>query len=309
MSQPITHDERLHKPADKIACLIVRNIRKNMLVAHQIWLDQAMSGGADQNTEALHDFRVEMRRLRVWLQQARGLILTKSSARKQLKIWAKESNTNRDLEVMLDLLQQANGETTSDVPSIPLVQENKKLVELISQQPRALKTRTAAKKSKQPEFALWLAGRLSIELEKTLPLFEEDDETLHKARINIKHMRYLIEPIETSLDSAPPALSRLKAMQTTLGNLHDLFVLRQKLPGLLCGQLSEQLSTRLAQAGMYTKDIQHDFTLTRNQLMRYLRWQSATYDAAMKDWHSSSKQASSELINSLHQLMNELANA
>ena len=318
MSQRITNIKQLHKPADQVACLIVRDIAKNMRKARQIWLDQTTNPDCDseQDTEALHNFRVELRRLRVWLQQARDQIRTPSQARVQLKQWAQDSNTGRDLEVMLGLLQQANTEIDPSLPDIALpdialIQENKKLEELISQRPLTLKTRTRtrAQRYKRTSFATWLAERLSIELEKTLPLFKEDDETLHKARIHIKHMRYLIEPVTScGLDAAQPALTQLKAMQTKLGDLHDLFVLRQRLPDLLCGQLNELLSNRLQQPGIPTRGIQQDFTATRNQLTLYLRWQATSYESAMKDWHSSSTQTCPRLESALNDLINELRN-
>lgn len=313
MSQRITNIKQLHQPAEQIACLIVRDIRKNMRKARQIWLEHVSNAANDtQDTEALHNLRVEMRRLRVWLQQARDLVSTRPQARQQLKQWAQGSNTGRDLEVMLGLLRQANREIDSKIPVIPLTQENKKLEELIAQQPLALKPRARAytRKSKQMSFTTWLAERLSSELEKTLALFNEDDEMLHKARIHIKHMRYLIEPVASSgLIAAQNALTQLKAMQTRLGDLHDLFVLRQKLPTLLCGQLNDQLSHRLLQQGSLTRGIQQDFTTSRNQFTLYLRWQSTNYAAALKNWQTTSTQTCNQLESALLELISELKNA
>ena len=312
MSQRITNLKQLDQPADQIACLIIRDIRKNMRKSRRIWLTHVSNPASDtQETEALHNFRVEMRRLRVWLQQARGLVRTRPKARQQLKQWAEGSNTGRDLEVMLSLLRQANSEINSKIPVIPLTQENKKLEELISNQPLALKPRTRMykRKGKQISFTTWLAEHLSSELEKTLPLFKEDDETLHKARIHIKHMRYLIEPIASSgLIAAQPALTQLKVMQTRLGDLHDLFVLRQKLPGLLCGLLNEQLSNRLLQQGSLTRGIQQDFTTSRNQFTLYLRWQTTNYAEALKNWQATSTQTCTQLECALLELISELKN-
>ncbi|MGE4356282.1 MAG: CHAD domain-containing protein [Halothiobacillus sp.] len=314
MSQWITHIKQLHKPADQVACLIVRNLRKDMQKARRIWLNKTTkpNGDLQQNSEALHDLRVEIRRLRVWLQQSHDQIRTKPRAREQLKQWAHGSNTGRDLEVMFGLLQQANTEIDpglADItlPERALIQENKKLEALISQHVLALKPGTRVERNKQSSFATWLADRLSCELEKTLPLLKEDTETLHKARIHIKHMRYLIEPITScGLDTAQTALTQLKEMQTTLGDLHDLFVLRQKLPCLLCGQLNERLSHRLQQAGVPTRGIQQDFTAIRNQLTRYLHWQSTHYEAAMRGWHSSAPQTRAQMQNALNDLIKEL---
>ncbi|ACX96024.1 CHAD domain-containing protein [Halothiobacillus neapolitanus] len=313
MSQRIKHIKQLHKPADRVARVIVRNIRKNMLKARRIWLNQAANPSGDQqDSEALHNFRVEIRRLRVWLQQTRDLIRNKTKARMQLKNWAQGSNAGRDLEVMLGLLQQANTEIDHGLPSIPLVQDSTKLEELFSQHPLTLKPRTriSVQREGKASFANWLADRLSIELEKTLPLFKDEDETLHKARIHIKHMRYLIEPIASLRHVAThPALTQLKAMQTRLGNLHDLFVLRQRLSDVLCDQLNERLSDLIKRPGIPTRGIQEALSATRKQFTVCLGWQANQYEAAMNDWHSSSQQTCRQMENALNSLINELRNA
>ncbi|OZB36884.1 MAG: hypothetical protein B7X35_02005 [Halothiobacillus sp. 14-56-357] len=169
MSQRILHIKQLHKPADQVAGVIVRDIRKNMLKARRIWLSQAVNpnGGQQKDSEALHNFRVEIRRLRVWLQQTRDLIRTKTKARVQLKNWAQDSNAGRDLEVMLGLLQLASTEIDHGLPSIRLTQNNTNLEELFSQHPLSLKPGTRAERSEQNSFAIWLADRLTIELGKT----------------------------------------------------------------------------------------------------------------------------------------------
>ncbi|OZB74638.1 MAG: hypothetical protein B7X37_05005 [Halothiobacillus sp. 14-55-98] len=336
MSQRIKHIKQLHKPADRVARVIVRNIRKNMLKARRIWLNQAASpSGGQQDSEALHNFRVEIRRLRVWLQQTRDLIRTKTKARMQLKNWAQGSNAGRDLEVMLGLLQQANAEDNLDLPSNSLIEKDKDLIRLISDPALALKPRPRTSSCSRPRmqaqstkctpFSAWLADRLHDEREKTLPLLREKDETLHEARIHIKHMRYLIEPIALSeLKSTQSALNQLKALQTTLGDLHDLFVLREKLPSLICGLLNERLTARLQQPSTLTdplngsqtdpktgpskRAIQQDFTAIRNQYTLYLGWQAKQYDHAIESWHTISEQASARLEMVLNDLIGELKN-
>lgn len=332
MSQRIKHIKQLHKPADRVARVIVRNTRKNMLKARRIWLNLAANPcGDQQDSEALHNFRVEIRRLRVWLQQTRDLIRTKRKARMQLKNWAQGSNAGRDLEVMLGLLQQANAEINLDLPSDYLIEEDKDLTRIISEPALALKPRAhtraltqsclETRSDKFTPFSVWLGDRLSNERKKTLPLLREKDETLHEARIHIKHMRYLIEPIDLCvLKSTQPALNQLKALQTTLGDLHDLFVLREKLPGLLCGLHKERLTARLSKAGPLNgsqtdpktgpskRAIQQDFTAIRNQYTLYLGWQAKQYDHAIESWHTISEQASARLEMVLNDLIGELKN-
>lgn len=312
MSRHLTHIRQRHQPADKTASLIVRNIRKDMIKVRQIWLDQIqnLNGDKENDPEALHNFRVEIRRLRVWLHQTRDQIRTQSQARLQLKRWAKDTNTDRDLEVMLDLLHQANIEIDSSLPDIYMIHNNKKLEYHAFSQPLALKPRTRTQRGKKTSFAIWLAERLSNELEKTRPLLNGEDDALHKARIHIKHMRYLVESVAScGLATAQPALAQLKAMQTKLGDLHDLFVLRQRLPGLLCDQLNHRLTKRLQQQDSLTQGIQQDFTATRNQFTLYLRWQSTRYKAAMTDWNLFSSQSCLQLEGTLNDLINELKKA
>lgn len=323
MSKSTIHIKQLHKPADHTACLIIQGIKKNMLNARQRWLNHALNTGdaTHENSDALHDFRVEIRRLRVWLQQAKKLIGTQATARLQLKQWAKGSNAGRDLEVMLGLLQQANAENNLDLPGNSLMEEEKDLIRLISEPAFALKPKPRSRSRMQAQsnqctpFSTWLADRLSNEREKTLPLLREKDETLHEARIHIKHMRYLIEPIALcDLKSTQSALNQLKALQTTLGDLHDLFVLREKLPSLLCGLLNKRLTVRLQQpgpssasvSGVSKRAIQQDFTAIRNQYTLYLGWQAKEYDHALESWHTMSEQTSARLEMVLDDVIREL---
>ena len=51
-------------------------------------------------------------------------------------------------------------------------------------------------------------------------------QTLHQTRIAVKNFRYLLEAIAPEVPGASPkALATLRALQTTLGDLHDLKVL------------------------------------------------------------------------------------
>ncbi|MBD3815018.1 MAG: hypothetical protein IE913_00855 [Halothiobacillus sp.] len=70
-----------------------------------------------------------------------------------------------------------------------------------------------------------------------------------------------------------------------------------------------QATDWLQQTAIPTRGIQQDFTAIRNQLMRYLHWQSTRYEAAMKDWHSSAPQTRIQMQNTLNDLINELRNA
>ena len=64
----------------------------------------ALEKGKDP--EALHDARVEIKRLRVWLKHSRPVLKTRKKGRKMLKAFTQASNPLRDLEVMLAWLEQ-----------------------------------------------------------------------------------------------------------------------------------------------------------------------------------------------------------
>jgi hypothetical protein len=57
----------------------------------------------------------------------------------------------------------------------------------------------------------------------------DDEKNVHKARIQIKRLRYLVEPLRTELPEARPVVRQLKELQTLLGELHDMHVLENEL--------------------------------------------------------------------------------
>ena len=51
------------------------------------------------------------------------------------------------------------------------------------------------------------------------------DAAAHRARIEVKRLRYLLEPVASWLDGGKPLVKRLKGLQELLGELHDLHML------------------------------------------------------------------------------------
>ncbi len=56
-----------------------------------------------------------------------------------------------------------------------------------------------------------------------------DEERLHRARIEAKRLRYLVEPLRDLLAEARPVLARLRELQDLLGGARDLAVLAAEL--------------------------------------------------------------------------------
>ncbi|HET6762659.1 MAG TPA: CHAD domain-containing protein [Longimicrobiaceae bacterium] len=57
---------------------------------------------------------------------------------------------------------------------------------------------------------------------------ETDPEAVHRARLAVKRLRYLLEPFAAELDGAPELIARLRALQETTGSLHDGWLAAQQ---------------------------------------------------------------------------------
>lgn len=226
------------------------------------FLDQAaqarprLSDPAD--TEALHDFRVGLRRLRSCL-RAYGPYLEKSIPRKlakRLKRLASSTGPGRDTEVQIewlrgrrshlvthhragldwllarleDRMQDAYEEMREEIESEFLEVEAelrhrlsvyRTEVHLDPSGPReTLGTATADILRRQ-------VGELEAHLAKVED--PEDEEEAHEARISAKRVRYLLEPLVPEIEGAAPVVKRFKALQDLLGDLHDAHVLEADL--------------------------------------------------------------------------------
>ena len=76
--------------------------------------------------------------------------------------------------------------------------------------------------------ALDLAARLEERLAKVRTV--EDQDPAHRARIAAKRLRYLVEPFARELAGAPDVVRPLKRLQDLLGDMHDADVLLARLP-------------------------------------------------------------------------------
>ncbi len=300
--------QHLKHPANQVIGILLGAIEKNMRRAHRLLLRQTHAITADNapatHPEALHDFRVEVRRLRVWLQQSRDLVHTRRRARRQLRAIAQGSNAARDREVMLDLLAQI--EPIAPNQNREPTQLPPELTALLRQPVRALRPRSG--KQRRLCFGPWLAHRLGDALDLTKTCFDGDEVCLHEARIHIKHMRYLMEPL-AQLPAAAAALNLLKSLQTTLGDLHDLHVLRPNVSPWICAQLSLQLDGIVMNPGAKTRLIQQNFNHARDQLIRAIDWQGTHYQAALKSWFNQSDEQRQALDTHLGQVMQMLTSA
>ncbi|HUM98921.1 MAG TPA: CHAD domain-containing protein [Halothiobacillus sp.] len=300
--------EHLKKPAHQVIALIIKAIEKKvrrqrwlMLLQHHSKLD---ANTAPLDPEALHDFRVELRRLRVWLAQSRDCVATRRAARSQLRALAKMSNAPRDTEVFLSLLAKIPADAPKLLPATapPAPNSHPTPLALIPELAAPLPVLAPRRrKQKSRPFGLWLAQHLRDALHQSDACFNGDEACLHAARIHIKHLRYLIEPF-AAMPQMAEAIGVLKSLQTTLGDLHDLFMMRQLLAPSLGAQLIEALNTLTQQPEVKTRQIQQVFNPARDQFICALNWQKTQYQTALNLWQaqeSSHRHALNSHINAL----------
>jgi CHAD domain-containing protein/CYTH domain-containing protein len=233
----------LNLPATEVVCRLA-------LPALEEW-DRArarLENPADE--EALHDFRVALRRFRSVLRAFRPGAdeLVPRSLRRRLRRLAAESGESRDLEVQRAWLLRC-------LPTLTTRQRrdaNWLLARLDEREAAANKRfrRQVEKRFERLHKLLWsvltasnvpgdgasatpasagaIVGRALAELTEqleyrlgTIHLITSESE-IHAARILVKRCRYLIEPFGSELPGAPAAIEQLKQLQDLLGDLHDL---------------------------------------------------------------------------------------
>jgi CHAD domain-containing protein/CYTH domain-containing protein len=207
--------------------------------------------GRDDDPEALHDFRVAVRRLRSWLkafkQPLRGSVSGKH--RDLLRRVAHATNAGRDAEVHIEWIKsqpeffrrrrRAGAEwlvgrleaarraaaeplkATADGDFVDARRALDRRLEVYSHRVRLAVPETT--------FAVAVAERVREQSAGLRRQIEEiggpgDQERAHAARIAAKHLRYLLEPVALELEAGESLVERLKGLQDMLGALHDAHV-------------------------------------------------------------------------------------
>lgn len=203
--------------------------------------------------EALHDFRVAVRRLRSWL-RAHADVLG-GDAPKRVHQWlrrlAAATNRGRDHEVFAGWLLAEKSRLTARqrvganwllqrISEEKAAADSKVLVEVTRDFERArerLSKRLPTYRLRmhvhdgvrEPTFAGAMsvlvrgkAATLRRRLESVRTL--HDDEAAHRARIAGKRLRYVLEPIVPHVADGEATLALLKQLQDALGDFHDAHV-------------------------------------------------------------------------------------
>lgn len=210
--------------------------------------------------EALHDFRVALRRLRSWVRAFRPYLSSsvRHRDRRRLKRVADATSSARDTEVQLEWLV-AREEQMEPAERVGVAHLRRRL-EL---------RKHDAETSLHHEIGRDLA-RVSDSLSESLPVYairlrvdeamriypmsmtlaelvtrhatclrdclrhvrSVDDQMLaHDARIEGKRLRYLLEPVAEIVEGADDVIADLKVLQNVIGEMHDAHVLSREVMG------------------------------------------------------------------------------
>ncbi len=203
--------------------------------------------------EALHDFRVAVRRLRSWLRVHDNVLGRDAPKRvhKWLARLAEATNHGRDAEVLIGWLEDEKTVLTARqrVGAAWLVRtlrdekaaadeevhgevarDFERARELLEERLVTYRVRMHVHEgSREATFAAAmsvLVRSLSATLRRRLDGVRSvhDDEAAHRARIAGKRLRYVLEPIVPHVAEGAATLARLKELQDILGDFHDAHV-------------------------------------------------------------------------------------
>ena len=223
------------------------------------------------DAEALHDFRVGLRRLRSCLRAYRAF-LKESVPRKlasELRRLARSTGPGRDTEVQIEWLRGCGPELSPH--------HRAGLAWLLARLEERMRAAFAEMKDEvEQEFADLAAGlraRLSVyrtevhldaaaeprstlgeataeilrgqtaDLEEHLARIggAGDEKAAHRARISAKRVRYLLEPFAEEIPEAGAVVKRFKVLQDLLGELHDAHVLEAVLAAAVEAAAAERV--------------------------------------------------------------------
>ncbi len=246
------------------------------------YLDEALRAARKMtrraDTEALHDFRVGLRRLRS-LERAYRPFLT-DSVRKKLRIRlrrsAQETGEARDAEVQLAWIRsqarRARGRAAIGLQWVVQrlearvascgsrrtkegSREFKRLAALLKRRLSFYRLRVRRNRASiPPQFkqtsASLLKKHCAVLRLDLLRLPTVDGGALHAARISTKRLRYLFEPLAPLAEigeGGAACLESLRALQELLGKIHDLHVLG---PLLAAEQEASRIELPAAEVGI-----------------------------------------------------------
>jgi len=199
-----------------------------------------------EDHDALHDFRVGLRRLRSALRAYRPWLGRAASrkVRSQLRDLGRATNRGRDAEVQAAWIREIGGKLSavSRKGTGRLLQQLRRrrtshLVDLereFREVGDRIRKRLDLGANGAETFATVYAGlvarysRVAVDCIAAVRRPDQVEEA-HEARIAVKRLRYLIDPVAPEVPAAAEVSERLETLQDLLGALHDAHVLEEEL--------------------------------------------------------------------------------
>ncbi len=232
--------------------------------------------GKDDDADALHDFRVSVRRLRTYLEAYDGYApkgLGKKT-RKRLGEITSATNKGRDDEVhsqwlsrqlekhnlpkltrqgysmALDELNHAGAQSSAERLSgiaRDFASLESKLSERLANPPLSIRLNQAGESVNYGAATGSIVRELTEVLRNSLEAIESLDQKkrIHRARLAAKRLRYILEPVKGIVTGGRPVIRQLKEAQDRLGDLRDLQILESRISSKLQRE-AERWSRELA---------------------------------------------------------------
>ncbi len=226
--------------------------------------------GRDDDPEALHDFRVSVRRLRTYL-EAYSRYTPKGAGKKMRKRLARvmsATNKGRDNQVQsewlslqldrsnlpkltrhgytvaLEGLKNSRPESAPDALS-GVVREftglEDKLKARLVDPPLSIRLNEEGESISYAVVTGEMVRKLAAILRKRLAAIESLDQRkrVHRARLAAKRLRYVLEPVRAVVIGGRTAVRQLKEVQDHLGDLRDLQMMESRVRSILKQQTSD----------------------------------------------------------------------
>jgi CHAD domain-containing protein len=208
------------------------------------------------------------------------------------------------------LLEQLTGKTDQAQDSTSVLKEYTKLSDKLSA--RLQKSRRGVKLDKSGRllsFAQATATIVSFHaalLQGQLgEIHSVDDENpAHEARLTVKKLRYLIEPLRKDIKAATTAVRKLKDLQDLLGDLHDLHTLEERVCKVASAAATDWAELLLEKAkpgislrelGQVSPELERCFALA-GALKRVRSEQARLYGHLHRNWLDENAQAFFDLV-------------
>ena len=242
----------LREPADRCVRLVALSLLKDAQKAGDrlMRVSQQLRDGDAESDDALHQFRVAVRRLRSWI-RAFEPRLRDAVSRKQRRRFvaiADATAANRDATVHLDWLREERSaltalqrvghawlrerlETQRKKGSDAALAAASDFAPMVTKLTRRLNVyrSTVLAHDRSERFGPCLAEELlkaSDALRGRLASMHHatDRDESHRARIAAKRLRYLADPVSQLACGGKAIIETLKMLQDSLGDLHDVHV-------------------------------------------------------------------------------------